>query len=38
VLADRELDFDAGTPPRSGSLEAAHEFAAYVARISAAEG
>jgi Domain of unknown function (DUF4111) len=38
VLADRELGFDSDTPPRPGSLEAAHEFAAYVAQISAAEG
>jgi hypothetical protein len=38
VLADRELGFDSDAPPRAGSLEAAHEFAAYVAQISAAEG
>lgn len=37
VLADRALGFDPDTPPRPGSLEAAHEFAAYVAQISAAE-
>ena len=38
VLADRELGFDPDTPPRPGSLEATHQFAAYVAQISAAEG
>jgi hypothetical protein len=36
VLADRQLGFDPDTPPRPGSLEAAHEFAAYVAQLSLA--
>lgn len=34
VLTDRALGFDPGTPPRPGSLEEAHRFAAYVARLS----
>ena len=38
VLADRGLGFDSDAPPRPGSLGAAHEFAACVAQVSAAEG
>ena len=33
VLADRELGFDQNDPPRPGSLDEAHAFAAYVAGL-----
>jgi hypothetical protein len=33
VLADRELGWDATTPPRPGSLDAARDFASYVAEV-----